>query len=49
MRGIYAPKKGLNPKPETPHRTGWFLVGNEGMRALLLFKGSYTALIPSFP
>ena len=31
-------------------RIGWFLVGNEGMRALYTpFKGLYRALIPSFP
>ena len=30
--------------------TGWFLVGNEGMRALYIpFKGLYRALVPSFP
>ena len=30
--------------------TGWFLVGNEGMRALYSpLKGKYRALIPSFP
>ena len=29
---------------------GWFLVGNEGMRALYIpFKGLYRILLPSFP
>ena len=34
----------------TPPITGWFLVGNEGMRALYVpFKGLHRALTPSFP